>query len=189
MIQINLEHDTIEVWNLARSWSISTTKKWFSKDVACSNSDLKSNRIAKSQRMSRENGTTSFKLPPHFAVAVTFTWIQNSFSNVHLYGFVVSFFLFSCFWYFWAKPIFTQLTLQKNASCDLVTFTEKILNGKLHFLCSFSSIIFTLSLGANLFQVDKKDTRSTLIPLSNYPFKSKHTTNTLQDLLTLFYCF
>ena len=154
-----------------------------------SNSDLKSNRIAKSQRMSRENGTTSFKLPPHFAVAVTFTWIQSSFSNVHLYGFVVSFFLFSCFWYFWAKPIFTQLTLQKNASCDLVTFTEKILNGKLHFLCSFSSIIFTLSFGANLFQVNKKDTRSTLIPLSNYPFKSKHTTNTLQDLLTLFYCF
>ena len=32
---------------------------------------------------------------------------------------------------------------QGPGSADLVTFTEKILNGKLHFLCSESSTIFS----------------------------------------------
>ena len=30
-------------------------------------------------------------------------------------------------------------TAQKNFPADLVTFTEEILNGKLHFLCSVNS--------------------------------------------------
>ena len=32
-------------------------------------------------------------------------------------------------------------TAQKKFSADLVTFTEEILNGKLHFLCSLEKIM------------------------------------------------
>ena len=37
----------------------------------------------------------------------------------------------------WPKPQFSwYVTAQKKETTDLVTFTEEILNGKLHFLCS-----------------------------------------------------
>ena len=37
----------------------------------------------------------------------------------------------------WPKPQFSwYVTAQKKETKDLVTFTEEILNGKLHFLCS-----------------------------------------------------